>query len=192
MAAQASAVDRSAPAKEEQSPASTKEEQVPPTKEMLADRIIRENILWAAGGGLIPLPMLDMLAIIVVEVKMLRELAALYDVPFREDQVKSIIVSLLTGLGAPVVGAGIASMFKSVPFIGSIGGIVAVPGVAAAFTYAVGKVFLQHFASGGTFLDFDPKKVREHFAREFEDGKSAAAKVKAEPNPKADAPAKSA
>jgi uncharacterized protein (DUF697 family) len=190
MAAQASVADR--PAKEEQSPASTKEEQAVPTKEMLADRIIRENILWAAGGGLIPLPMLDMLAIIVVEVKMLRELAALYDIPFREDQVKSIIISLLTGLGSSAVGAGIASILKSVPVIGAIGGIAAVPGVAAAFTYAVGKVFLQHFASGGTFLDFDPKRVREHFAREFEEGKLAAAKVKAEPHPKADGPAKSA
>jgi len=43
---------------------------------------------------------------------------------------------------------------------------------------------LQHFASGGTFLDFDPKNVREHFAREFKEGKLAAAKIKAEANPK--------
>jgi signal transduction histidine kinase len=31
----------------------------------------------------------------------------------------------------------------------------------------VGRVFTQHFASGGTFLDFDPAEVREHFRQEF-------------------------
>ena len=114
-------------------------------------------------------------------------------VPFREDQVKSIIVSLLAGLGAPTVGAAItASLAKSIPFLGTVSGFIAVPGVAAAFTYAVGKVFTQHFASGGTFLDFDPKKVREHFAREFEEGNLAAAKMKAEANPKAEESTKSA
>jgi hypothetical protein len=68
--------------------------------------------------------------------------------------------------------------------IGVMSAFVAIPGLAAAFTYAVGKVFVQHFASGGTFLDFDPKKVREHFAREFEEGKIVATKVKIEPSSK--------
>jgi hypothetical protein len=73
-----------------------------------------------------------------------------------------------------------------------VSGFIAIPGAAASFTYAVGKVFLQHFAFGGTFLDFDPKKVREHFARQFEEGKLVAAKTKAEANPKAEASSKPA
>lgn len=187
MAAQTSVAERQAHTKEEQTPAPTREEEAFTSKEMLADRMIRENVLWATGGGLIPVPMLDILAITVVEVKMLRELSALYEVPFREDQVKSILVSLLSGLGAPAIGAAItASLAKSIPFLGTVSGIIAVPGVAAAFTYAVGKVFLQHFASGGTFLSFNPKKVREHFARQFEEGKLVAAKMKVEANPKAE------
>jgi uncharacterized protein (DUF697 family) len=154
---------------------------------MLGDRIIKENILWAAGGGLIPVPVLDIVAITAVEVKMLKELSALYDLPFREHQVKGILASLVAGVGAPALGMAItASLFKSVPILGAVSGFIAVPGAAAAFTYAVGKVFLQHFASGGTFLDFDPKKVREHFARQFEEGKLAA-KTNVEANPKAEA-----
>jgi uncharacterized protein (DUF697 family) len=174
-------------------PAPPKEESSSPSREMLADRIIRENILWAAGGGLIPVPMLDVVAITVVEVKMLRELAEIYNLPFREDQVKSILVSLLTGFGAPALGAAIgSSVVKFIPVAGYFMGLVAIPGVAAAFTYAVGKVFLQHFASGGTFLDFDPKKVREYFARQFEEGKLVAAKIKPDASQKAEAPTKSA
>ena len=70
-------------------------------------------------------------------------------------------------------------------------GLVAVPGVAAAFTYAVGKVLVQHFASGGTFLDFDPKKVREYFARQFEEGKLVTAKIRPDASQETEAPAKS-
>ena len=150
-------------------------------------------MLWAAGGGLIPVPMLDVVAITVVEIKMLRELAEIYNVPFREDQVKSILVSLLAGFGAPALGAAIgSSLVKFIPVTGYFVGLFAISGVAAAFTYAVGKVFLQHFASGGTFLDFNPKKVREYFARQFEEGKLIAAKMKPDASQKAETPTKSA
>jgi uncharacterized protein (DUF697 family) len=170
MTAQAAAVER---------PTFTQEA---PTKEDAAEKIIRQNVLWAAGGGVIPIPVVDMIAITVVELKMLKELSALYEVPFREDQVKNIVASLLAGLGAPTLGMALTvSLVKAVPVIGVMSAFVAIPGLAAAFTYAVGKVFVQHFASGGTFLDFDPKKVREHFAREFEEGKIVATKVKTEP-----------
>jgi uncharacterized protein (DUF697 family) len=79
-----------------------------------------------------------------------------------------------------------------IPVAGYFMGLAAVPGVAAAFTYAVGKVFVQHFGSGGTFLDFDPKTVREYFARQFEEGKLVAAKIKPDASRKADAPTQSA
>ena len=149
------------------------------TTEVAAERIIRQNVIWAVGGGLLPFPLVDMVAITAVEVKMLREWSALYEVPFKEDRVKNITASLLAGLGAPALGTALTmSLVKAVPVVGFISAFVAVPGLAAAFTYAVGKVFIQHFASGGTFLDFDPQKVREHFAREFEEGKMVASKSK--------------
>jgi len=46
-------------------------------------------------------------------------------------------------------------------------------------TYVMASVFIQHFESGGTFLDLDPEAVREHFMREFEEGKTLAADLKA-------------
>jgi uncharacterized protein (DUF697 family) len=150
--------------------------------EEAADQIIRHNVLWAAGAGVIPLPLLDAAATAVVQIKMLKQLADLYDVTFREDRIKNICTGLLAGLGAPVLGGllGVAAV-KWVPVVGPLAGMLAFPASSAAFTYAVGKVFVQHFASGGTFLDFDPKTVREYFAKQFEEGKLVAAKIKSEP-----------
>jgi uncharacterized protein (DUF697 family) len=138
-------------------------------------------------------PLFDVVAITLVEVKMLKELARVYNLPFQEDRAKSILISLAAGFGASTLGAVIgASAVKFIPVAGYFMGLAAVPGVAAAFTYAVGKVFVQHFASGGTFLDFDPKTVREYFARQFEEGKLVAAKIKPDASRKADAPTQSA
>jgi len=53
------------------------------------------------------------------------------------------------------------------------------PITAGAVTYAVGKVFHQHFASGGTFLSFDPDKVRDYYAEMLREGKTVAANMKA-------------
>jgi uncharacterized protein (DUF697 family) len=151
------------------------------SKEEAAEQIIRHNVLWSLGAGVIPVPLLDAAATAAVQIRMLKQLAELYEVPFREDRIKNVCTSLLGGLGAPVVGAVVGiSAFKFVPVVGPLVAILAMPSSSAAFTYAIGKVFLQHFASGGTFLDFDPKTVREYFAKLFEEGKLVAAKGKTE------------
>ncbi|MFK7983173.1 MAG: hypothetical protein AB8G86_24550, partial [Saprospiraceae bacterium] len=40
-----------------------------------------------------------------------------------------------------------------------------------AATYALGKVFTQHFDQGGTLLTFDPVESRKYFQDAFEEGK---------------------
>jgi hypothetical protein len=70
-----------------------------------------------------------------------------------------------------------ASAAKSVPGVGTAAGVMSMSVLGGAATYAIGKVFVQHFESGGTFLDFDPEAVREHFAAEFNKGKDVAASL---------------
>ena len=35
------------------------------------------------------------------------------------------------------------------------------PVLSAGATYAIGMAFIEHFASGGTLLDFNPRDYRE-------------------------------
>jgi hypothetical protein len=35
------------------------------------------------------------------------------------------------------------------------------PALSAGATYAIGKAFIQHFATGGTLLDFNPPDYRQ-------------------------------
>ncbi len=133
-------------------------------KDLRAQEIIKQYSIYAAGAGLIPIPAVDMAAVAGIEFKMLAELAKIYDVPFKNDRVRPILASVIGGYAAANLGYGAGgSMLKSIPLIGTALGVLAVPTFAAGLTYAVGKIFTQHFASGGTFLDFNPDRVRDYF-----------------------------
>ncbi|MDC0747890.1 YcjF family protein [Polyangium mundeleinium] len=143
-----------------------------------ADAIIRRNVLWALGAGLVPVPIADMVAVTGIQVKMLAELSDVYELSFREDIAKKLIGSLLSGVLGVGTGAVIgASLGKLIPFVGTAFGIVTVPVISGAFTRALGKVFVMHFETGGTLLDFDPHKVRSYFKQEFENAKEYVADV---------------
>ncbi|OQY28514.1 MAG: hypothetical protein B6244_07145 [Candidatus Cloacimonetes bacterium 4572_55] len=153
-------------------------------KDAAAKKIVRKYMLWSMGGGLIVIPIVDVVAVTTAQVYMLKDLAENYDVEFSGDRVKSLIASLMGGASANYLAYGglgrmaANSLMKVVPIAGQIFGGVAMSIFSSATTYAVGKVFIQHFASGGTFLDFDPEKVRAYFSKEFEEGKELATEMK--------------
>ena len=139
------------------------------------DRIIRHHVWASMGLGLIPLPLIDFIALTGLQLLMLRKLARLYNVPFRKDKVKNILSALIGGAFPPAVSGPLAaSIAKGVPLIGQTAGAVTMPVIAGAATYSVGKVFVQHFASGGTFLTFDPEEVRAYYADMLKEGKTGA------------------
>jgi uncharacterized protein (DUF697 family) len=150
-------------------------------KEMLtakAKAMVPKYMWWSMGAGLVPFPLLDMAAISGVQLKMLADLAKHYDVEFKDHRGKALVSSLL-GAVAPgqLAGGMLGSVVKMVPLVGPILGGVSQPIFAGALTYAIGSVFIQHFETGGTLLDFDPVRMREHFRDEFEKGKLMAQEV---------------
>ncbi len=145
-----------------------------------ADSIVKNHIYGSMGVGLIPMPMVDLVALTGIQLNMLRKLAKVYDVPFMQDKVKHLVASLI-GSSLPLVLAGtLASLIKAIPVVGQTTGVLALPALAGATTYATGKVFIQHFASGGTFLNFDPDAVRDYYAQLLKEGKQVSATIKPE------------
>lgn len=129
---------------------------------------------WSAGAGLIPVPGLDLIAITGVQLKMLAEIAAIYDVPFQKELGKEMLSGLLGSLVPLQIAHGAASAFKAVPLFGWFAALLLQPALSGAAAYAIAKVFILHFESGGTFLNFEPSKVRDHFLKEFESARAGA------------------
>jgi uncharacterized protein (DUF697 family) len=131
-----------------------------------AEDIIHRYMWWSAGGGLLPIPVVDFLALGTIQVLMVRDLCDLYEVPFTDQWGKTAV--------SAVVGGSVSSYLKAVPGFGTLVGIITGPAFFSASTYAVGKVFTQHFESGGTLLTFDPAKMKQYFRDYFEAGKTVA------------------
>ena len=135
------------------------------------EKLSRNHVLASMGVALIPLPIVDLVALMGIQLKMVREIAAEYAIPFRRDIVKSTIFSLMGGVLPITVGCTLALMLKSIPLIGLNVSVITIPAFSGACTYAIYKVFVQHFESGGTFLDLDPAKVKAYYSEQFAKGK---------------------
>lgn len=144
------------------------------TREQHAMALVKSYVPWSAGAGLLPMPLIDMAALVAVQLRMLSKLSELYQVPFRENGVKGTVSSMLGSVVSTGVGGALGSLIKAVPVVGPLVGLAAVPSVYSAATYAMGRVFVTHLAAGGTFLDFDAEKMRKHFIAEYEKAKADA------------------
>ena len=138
-----------------------------------ADRIVKKYMNWSFVGGLIPIPLADLAAVSGVQAKMLYDLSHLYGVEFKAQAAQSAVAALL---GSVVPGVVTSTAFgvglKFIPIVGTTLGVIAMPALSLAATYAIGRIFTAHFETGGSWLDFDPEKMREHFRAEFEAAKS--------------------
>ena len=142
-----------------------------------ADAIVRTYMLWSMAGGVAP-AIVDTIIVSGVQIRMIHSLAKLYAVPFTQNMGKSVLASLAGGVGAGSVSrGGLGTALKLIPIVGPFVGCVAMPVLAGASSFAIGKLFIQHFESGGTFLDFDPSKVKDHFEKLYQQGKEMASNI---------------
>lgn len=135
-----------------------------------SDRIIQEHVLWSIGAGLVPLPILDIVAVSAIQLDMLKQLALLHEVRFSESEGKAW-VSALAGNMIARIGA---NALKLIPGIGSIIGGISMSILAGASTYAIGQVAARHFASGGSFGNLDMSAAKRAYEEELERGKQVA------------------
>lgn len=151
-----------------------------------ASQVVDRFSLWSGAAGLVPIPIVDIAAIAGVQLQMLRKLSEIYGVPFSDNRGKSLITSLAGAIIPHTTATSAAmtfgSMIKSLPGIGTAVGALTQPVVAAGATFVIGRVFMKHFASGGTLLDFNPpdykefiKAQQEKVASKFGRGKSGSA-----------------
>jgi CRP-like cAMP-binding protein/uncharacterized protein (DUF697 family) len=123
--------------------------------------VVERFTFWSGVAGLVPVPLLDLAAVGGVQIQMLRSISKIYGVPFSENKGKALILSLAGSMIPASSGLGAASVTKGVPIVGTAIGTVAMPALSAGATYAIGMAFIEHFAIGGTLLDFNPAQYRE-------------------------------
>lgn len=136
-----------------------------------ADMVIRNHVMWSMGAGFIPVPIADLFAVTAVQLDMVRQMCKLYDINFKETEGKAVITTLT---GSSLARLGSRAIVKLIPGVGSIVGGLSLAILSGASTFALGEVFKKHFETGGTFLDFDPGRLKKYYQEKFEKGKKVA------------------
>ena len=140
-----------------------------------ANKIINRHTAYAAAGGLIPIPLIEVVTSGTVQIRMIAKLCDMYEVPFSQNAILASVATLVGSL-LPVCSLvyTVLSFSRAIPVVGPILGLTTIPALAAAATWAVGRVFAWHFAEGGSLDDFDAESAKDDFKREFEEGKTKA------------------
>ena len=139
-----------------------------------ATAVVKRLSLWSGAAGLIPIPLVDLAAVGGVQIEMLRRVSKIYGVPFSQNGGKALIAGIAGSMIPASSGVGATSLIKGIPGIGTAVSLLTMPTLSMGATYAIGMAFIQHFATGGTLLDFNPPDYHEFLKAETGKGRSGA------------------
>src|SRR6187399_3033464 len=105
-----------------------------------SEQLIREHVIWSCGAGLVPVPVVDFIAVTAIQLDLIRQLCTLHGISYEE------------GTGKVWIG-GLSMSIAS-----------------GASTYAVGKVINRHFENGGTMSNFNVDEAKSRYEGEYEEG----------------------
>jgi len=115
-----------------------------------AQRIIKKYSVIAGGIGVIPLARFTgQVAVAALLLKLLRDLCAIYNVSFSDQQDKVLIAAILGGAHYGWISRYLMTFIRSnSPALYSPGALILRPAVSGAMVYYIGRLFLIHLESG--------------------------------------------
>lgn len=143
-------------------------------KQVLLDKaqsIIKRHVLFSSGAGLIPMPIVDVVAVTAIQLDMVKQLCKLFGQDYQESSGKAFVGTLTGTTLTRIAAANIGSFLKAIPLIGTTLGGITVSAFSGATTYAIGQVLSQHFATGGSITEFDEEELKTYFEDQFQKGK---------------------
>ena len=133
-------------------------------------------ILWSwvsVPTSLIPFVVVDVAATIAIQVKMIKDICNIYNIPFKNENARAFISGLVGGGVATIASSGLKNMLlKSLPHVGGTVAFLAQPALGFSTTYALGQVFIRHLENDGVLSNFDSEKMREVFRDQLDRGKT--------------------
>jgi uncharacterized protein (DUF697 family) len=111
----------------------------------LARKIVERHKMYAAVGGLFPLPAVNVAGVTAVILRMLKALSDLYEVPFERDQARSIVIGLMAGATPTGLAAATASTLALIVPGSGLFGLAVSSVTAASLTRGIGLVFVERF-----------------------------------------------
>jgi uncharacterized protein (DUF697 family) len=125
-------------------------------RRLLANKIVDRHRLYAAGGGLLPLPVASIAGVTAIVLRMVKQLCQLYGVPFERDRTRSLVVSIIGGAVPTGLGVATTSTLAWIVPGGLLFGLAVSAVTAGALTRGIGLVFVESFESEALAHDATP------------------------------------
>jgi uncharacterized protein (DUF697 family) len=131
------------------------------------DRVSLYTLLCAVATR-IPAWLANSPTVTGLQLKMLAEISAVYDVEFRQDLARPMVASLAGGglsllLSQNPLALALKTWVVTIPVVGIPLRYGTGPAIIGAYCYLLGRTFVDHYEAGGTYHDFDAEKLRESF-----------------------------
>lgn len=153
------------------------------------DAIIRNRVHSSLAIALVPIPLFDMAALAALQVEMIYKLAKAHDIPFKAEWGKQISVALVGGILPSLITPKLSDLARYIPIVGPGLSLATLPLTNGAATYAVGRAFAKHFATGEDLCNLDMKKLGTEIKAGFEDSKKTVGGWFKKSEPATEAPA---
>jgi len=114
-------------------------------RRVLARKIVDRHRNYAAVGGLVPLPVANIASVTAVNLRMVKQLSALYQVPFQRDRTRALLVGLVGGAVPTGLGTATSTTLMFIVPGGLLIGLGVSAISAAALTRGIGLVFVESF-----------------------------------------------
>jgi uncharacterized protein (DUF697 family) len=129
-----------------------------------AMKIVSRYVMISGAAGLINVPVLDVSALACVHVALIKALAEHYGHEFSEHAARNILIAVGAGLVPGSIGS-ISSIISrkvlGVLLVNPVVSLAAMAGSSALVSYALGRVFVEHFEAGGTLHDFNVDNLHQ-------------------------------
>lgn len=132
------------------------------------NEVVRKYAQWSIAAGVVPVHVLDTLAVTGVQIKMISVLCQIYGVPFKSESARAVISSLI----ASNVTTGVSHRLgmeaaKRIPYIGGAIALLVQPTISYATTHALGNVFIRHFENEGTLVNINLDSMSQSFKESY-------------------------
>ena len=132
--------------------------------EATAMPIVYRYMAVSAGAALIPVPGIDTAVLAGVHIALIKSLCDHYSVSFSEHTARNVLIAIVASVLPGTLGslAG-RKILGWLPASTRVLGWAVISASSAAFSYAIGRLFIHHFETGGTLLSFDAKTLHNVF-----------------------------
>lgn len=135
------------------------------------EKIINNSVYASMGIGVLLLPVFSLVSVTAIQLNMVRNIAKLYGVEFKQDFAKKVITAVI-GAGVPVLGTGpVEYAVLHIPVFGTAFAFATMPALNGMSTLAVGRMFVNHFESGGNLVSASIDTMKEDFKKAFQNSR---------------------